>query len=239
MLVLVALFGVLSEPIYADQMNNRDGANAALNNLDLRLTPDILNPDSPAKKPDFSGTWVLDSGASDDPEEVLKRAQKNEKDTQNKDSRDRGVRRPGGRPGGGPGRPEGIGPGGRGDDGNAGNKQGVKSIIKELKLKHMIIKHKEPVFELTISGIEPRMIYTDYRYFSVNPLGEDYQVTATAGWEDDVLFLKMNTGVDKSTVLRFKRLSQPDRLERLTELSLKRHDKKTVTIKQVFLLKTH
>lgn len=235
-LAITSLFSAFSDSVYADQMNHLSTQSVALEYLDLRLTPDILNPKNNARKPDFSGTWVFDPEASDDPEEVLKPEPDDRKKAKSNGSRDAGERRPGGGPGGKEAGGEGPGGRRRGEDGNAGPHEGMKSLISELKLTQLVITHKEPVFVIKTRGIEPRVIYTDYRYSSVTAIGGSTPVTAAAGWEDDVLVVNFDTGVENRIIQRFNRLSEPDRLQRITELSPNR-GKKVVSIKQIFQLK--
>ncbi len=236
-LAITSLVIVFTDSVYADQMNPPSTDSGRLEYLDLRLTPDILNPLNDENKADFSGTWVFDPEASDDPEEVLSTAGDHTKKAKNKGSRDAGERRPGGRPDGkGAG---GKGPGGRrkGEDGSSSRHQNMQALIQELKSTQLVINHQEPAFEIYSRSTGTRVIYTDYRYSSVSAIGGSHQVTATAGWEDDVLVVNFDTGVDKSVVQRFKLLSEPDRLQRITVLSPEHPGEKVVTIRQVFQLK--
>lgn len=237
-LVIASLFSAVTGSVNADPMPPLSTESVTLEYLDLRLTPEILNSQTQPNRPDFSGTWIFDPAASDDPEEVLKPEPDDRKKAKSKGSIETADRRPDGGPDGlGPG---GKGPGGRGKgmDGNAGPRKSMQSLIKELKLTTLIIQHKEPVFEIVIRGIEPRVMYTDYRYSYVTGFGGSGQITATTGWEDAVLVVHFDSGPGKRIIQRFMRLSEPDRLQRITELSPEQPGKKVVSITQIFQLKT-
>ena len=238
--VITSMLISFPDRTYADQINNPSTESFISGYLDLSLTPDILNPQTNRKKPDFSGTWIFDPEASDDPETVLIDTHDKKKSTINNGSRDHAGKRPGGGPNGkmpgnrGPAgkRPEGRG---KGDNRHAGLHQSMQSLIQELKLPVMVIYHKEPVFEIITK--DTRVIYTDYRYSSVISIDGSSLITATAGWEDNTLVIHFDTTVHKNVIQRFALLSEPYRLQRITELSPEQPGDKVLSIKQIFQLK--
>ena len=138
----------------------------------------------PQSKPDFSGLWVLNAKASDDPQEKIKEAMKQAR------SAGRGM----GSGSGGQGR-GGMGSGrqGRGSpEGMEGRNQmpsGDMSALIETA-QRLDISHKDPLLLIADENTQRQHIFTDFRGASVSANGDLQQRVTVAGWEGTVLVVE-------------------------------------------------
>lgn len=150
------------------------------------LAPPVMRPQA---RPDFSGHWTLDVGASDDPQERIKQAM-----------RPSAGDAPGMRGGGGMGRGGGMG----GKRQKRGSQQGMggRSEVPfedraELAAfaKTLDITHEEPMLLIADENGRHQRLFTDFRGVSVSASAAERQA-ALAGWEGDVLVVesRMNHG---------------------------------------------
>lgn len=154
-----------------------------------------------ASRPDFSGDWVLDAAASDDPREKARAAWLG--GHQGEGGRADGPSRTGT-----PGRGK-----GRGGQGGAGRSAGTRpeggtpapgawAALPE-PAKAMRILHEDPALSITDEHERRRHLYTDFRGTSVSASGGLHQRIATAGWEGGDLVIESNM-LDLKEVQRWR-----------------------------------
>lgn len=200
-----------------------------LNSASTReVLDDVARGNSPGSDspPDFSGTWVLDRSASDDPQDLKQSARKER-------SRSSGGFDMGGGRRGGPGAGRGRGgpPGGM-----AGKREDRQDMTRDLMQHRLVIVHREP--ELSIIGPrgQKQTIYTDFRGRSVSAL-QGLSGTSSpllAGWEGDVLVIERDD-LSGSRIQRLKLLEDPVRLQRTTVLPSRDASGKKMRFRQVYL----
>ena len=177
------------------------------------------------ERPNFSGTWLLDKSASDNPEEVFKESLAKRK-------------RPSFFPGGGmPGRGSGMGPGGFGRPPIGGmdkRKEFDKRPLAELSVDQLEIRHAEPELIIVADQLDKQRIFTDFRGSSISALGGMQQKVVTAGWESNVLVIESRTSGVNVTIQRLRLLANPRRLERVTEIPSPGPEGESIKIKQIF-----
>lgn len=170
----------------ADPARAHAGGSATGSITDVSTSPPtpVLKPQS---RPDFSGHWILDAKASDDPQERIKQAMKQAR------SDGQGMRGGGGGMGGkrqGRGSQEGKGMSGRSempfDDRTA-----LVATAKTLD-----ITHADPKLLIVDENERHQRLFTDFRGVSVSASGGGQPQAAVAGWEGDVLVVesRMNHG---------------------------------------------
>lgn len=149
-----------------------------------RLT-DRRMPESPSR-PDFSGHWVLNPKASDDPIEKAKAAI--EAPGQGMGAHGKG---PGGGMGGGKGRGGGMG----GRQGRAGMGGMAPPSSAELSAllapaQELHITHEDPMLLIADEYDRRQRLFTDFRGASVSANGGLQQRVAVAGWEGPALVVE-------------------------------------------------
>lgn len=158
--------------------------------------------------PDFSGVWILNAKASDDPLEKLKEAMQ-----ASRQARDGGSGGMAGR--GGMGRGGGAGRGGMssGRQGGGGMKgDGRLSIVEWLALlspaQQLHISHQDPMLLIANENDQRQRLFTDLRGASVSASGGLQQRVSIAGWEGAVLVVE--------TTVRDKMILQSYQMDRGT-----------------------
>ena len=165
---------------------NTQSKDSATNKTDLwgDLSTDSSNESF--VKPNLTGTWVLNTDLSENPQEELK-------ENMRKSGNSRGGKGMGGRGGGEHG---GKGNGGRRGEGGSRNKsksrQGSlpQSLHALLKASEVLeLNHEEPLLTfITKEGQEK--VYTDFRSTSVSSSSDMNQKITIAGWENNVLIVE-------------------------------------------------
>lgn len=151
----------------------------------------------PQSRPDFSGQWIFNAKASDDPQEKLQEAMKAMQQA-------RGGGRGMGGGSGGQGRGGGKG-GGRQGHGVSGGMGGHSEMspgkIPELTAtpERLDITHEDPMLLIADENDQHRRIFTDFRGASVSVSSGLQQRVAVAGWEADTLVVE--TSMDGGTRL--------------------------------------
>ena len=170
--------------------------------------------------PNFSGMWLLDKSASDNPEEIIKAS----RDKRKKPSAFSG----GGMPGRGPdmGRRDFTKPPFDGMD--------DKHPTVELTVEHLEITHSDPELRIVADHSDEQAIFTDLRGTSITALGGLQQKIVIAGWEDNELVIETRTLGGSATVQRLRLLENPRRLERVTEMPSPGPGGEPIVIKQIF-----
>ena len=153
----------------------------------------------PQSRPDFSGLWVLNAKASDDPQEKAKEAMKQ--------ARSAGREMGGGS--GGQGRGGGMGSGrqGRGSpDGMEGRNKMPSGDMSALfaTAQKLDIAHKDPLLLITDENTQRQHIFTDFRGASVSANGDLQQRVTIAGWEGTVLVVETTLRSGTKLVQNFK-----------------------------------
>ncbi len=132
-------------------------------------------------RPDFSGDWVLNAKASDDPREKAKEAMQ-------------ASRQASGGGSGGKGRGGGMG-GGRshggmgGMGGNGGLSSGELSALLA-PAQELHITHQDPTLLIADENEQRQRIFTDFRGASVSASGGLQQRVSVAGWEGEALVVE-------------------------------------------------
>lgn len=171
----------------ADPARAHAGGSATGSISDVSTSPPtpVLKPQS---RPDFSGHWILDAKASDDPQERIKQAMKQ--------ARSDG---------------QGMRGGGMGGGGMGGKRQGRGSqagmdgrsempfddrAARVTPAKTLDITHEDPMLLIADENDRHQRLFTDFRGISVSASGGGQQQAAVAGWEGDVLVVesRMNHG---------------------------------------------
>ncbi|MCT8875896.1 hypothetical protein [Shewanella xiamenensis] len=130
-------------------------------------------------RPDFSGDWLLNTKASDDPREKAKEAAQASRQAR----------------GGGPG---GMGRGGGRQDrgGGMGGSGGLSSGELSAQLapaQELHVIHQDPMLLIADESDRRQRLYTDFRGASVSASGGLQQRVAIAGWEGAVLVVETTT----------------------------------------------
>lgn len=133
-------------------------------------------------RPDFSGDWVLNAEASDDPREKAKEAMRASRQT-----------RGGGT--GGMGRGGGMGSGRQCRGTTGGMKGGGGRSSGELSARlapaqELHITHQDPSLQIADENHQLQRLFTDFRGASVSARGALTQRVAVAGWEGKVLVVE-------------------------------------------------
>jgi hypothetical protein len=140
-------------------------------------------------RPDFSGNWILNAKASDDPREKAKEAVQASRQA-------RGGGRGMGGGSGGMGRGGGMGGGGQGRGGAGGMGGGLSSGELSALLapaQELHITHEDPMLLIADENDQRQRLVTDFRGASVSASGGLQQRIATAGWEGAALVVETTT----------------------------------------------
>lgn len=149
-------------------------------------------------RPDFSGLWILNAKASDDPREKAK-------ETMQAMKRAKGGGRGMGGGSGGRGRGGGMG-GGRGgghlgrgssEGMDAGGEMPSREISALIATAEKLdIAHEDPTLLVTDENDQRQRLFTDFRGVSVSASGGAQQRVAVAGWEGAALVVEtaLNNG---------------------------------------------
>lgn len=136
-------------------------------------------PASPPR-PDFSGDWLLNTKASDDPREKVKEAAQASRQAR----------------GGGRGMGGGMGGGRQGRGGGMGGSGGLSSGELSALLapaQELHITHEAPMLLIADENAQRQRLFTDFRGASVSVSGRLQQRVAVAGWEGAVLVVETTT----------------------------------------------
>lgn len=136
-------------------------------------------PASPPR-PDFSGDWLLNTKASDDPREKVKEAAQ-----ASRQARGGGRGMGGGMCGGRQGRGGGMG-------GSGGLSSGELSALLA-PAQELHITHEAPMLLIADENAQRQRLFTDFRGASVSASGRLQQRVAVAGWEGAVLVVETTT----------------------------------------------
>jgi len=109
--------------------------------------------------------------------------------------------------------------------------------MAELSVKTLEIDHREPLLTMSMEQLGKRKCYTDYRGASVSAQGGMDQEVVTCGWEGDALVIEVISSGGNRIVQRLRRLDEPLRLERISDLLVMSGGDKTLQVKQIFLPK--
>lgn len=163
----------------------------------------------PQPTPDFSGHWVLDPKASDDPRERISQGMKQTvaggpgmRGGMGRGGGMGGGGMGGGRPGGGPA----GGMAGRGEGPSSGEMAELAAIAKRLD-----IRHEDPLLVLVDEHERERRLFTDSRGVSVSDKGGPQRV-AVAGWEDGVLVVESRLNEGSKRIQQYRIDAQTGRL---------------------------
>lgn len=192
--------------------------------LDLSLPEESFDRRA-MERPNFTGIWLLDTSAGDDPDTLVNASIARP----NKPSFPRGAGMPG--PGPGTGN-KGFGPPPAGGMGEA--RGSVKPPINGLWTEHLEIHHSEPELILIADQTDEQRILTDYRRSIISRLGGIEQMEVTAGWQNDVLVIEIHSPTGDIIAQRLRLLEDPRRLERVTLLPSHYPDGKPMKLKQIF-----
>ncbi|MBX3715961.1 MAG: hypothetical protein KF738_08170 [Burkholderiales bacterium] len=139
-----------------------------------------------AARPDFSGDWMLDAGASDDPRKKAREAWQESRQSKGAASGHVGA----GMPGRGKGRSAragGVGQAGARDDDAL--PAAALSALPEPAMR-MRVTHQDPALSIADERDRRQQLHTGFRGASVSAIGGLHQRVATAGWEGGVLVIE-------------------------------------------------
>lgn len=142
-------------------------------------------PPSPPR-PDFSGDWLLNTKASDDPREKAKEAAQASRQARG------GGRGMGGGPGG-MGRGGGMGGGRQGRGGGMGGSGGLSSgelSVLQAPAQELHVIHQDPMLLIADENDRRQRLFTDFRGASVSANGGLQQRVSVAGWEGQTLVVE-------------------------------------------------
>jgi len=140
---------------------------------------------------DFSGDWILNAKASDDPLEKAKEAMQASRQTRIGNSGGMGR-------GGGVGRDGGMGGGRQGRGGMGGMSGGGSLFTGELSTllapaQELHVSHRDPMLLIADENDRRQRLFTDFRGASVSASGGLQQQVAVAGWEGEALVVETTT----------------------------------------------
>ena len=180
---------------------------------DLALESAISNETGYFKKPNLSGTWILNEALSDDPRKQIKAAMKNGRGSM------------GGKEGRGHGKGNGKGRGGKGrgskgQDGEGdierhanGQESPLKKIMDAMLLAETLeLTHEEPLLFIITDGENRQRVYTDNRGSSISANSAMHQKVVTAGWEKDILFVEITSDSEPKLTQKYKLNTDPMQL---------------------------
>lgn len=189
----------LAEPVTDPVRAHADGS--AMNPVtDVSAAP-LTPSEEQQARPDFSGHWVFNAKASDDPQEKVKEAMKAMRQA----------------PGAGRGMDGGSGRHGRG--GMGGGHQGHASLggmggrsemlAREMSgltatPKRLDITHEDPMLLIADENDLHRRIFTDFRGASVSISSSVQQRVAVAGWEGAMLVVETTINGGAKLIQRYQ-----------------------------------
>ncbi|MFA5243566.1 MAG: hypothetical protein WC392_14460 [Sulfuricella sp.] len=163
---------------------------------------------APQSRPDFSGQWVLNAKASDDPQEKIREAMKTLQQAKGGGPGMGGGGRGGGMGGGGMGG-GGMGGGGMGGGGMGGGMSGGRQgrgspdamggrgekpsgelSALMVTAEKLDISHEDPMLLITDENGQRQRLFTDFRGASVSASGGLQQRVSIAGWENAALVVE-------------------------------------------------
>lgn len=159
---------------------------------------------------DLSGSWLLDTEASDDPEKRIREAMKS---MMQAGGGGRGMS--GGSPGRGRGGGMGGGQQGRGPAGGMGSRgQRPQAELAALATTSpsLEITHEDPMLLIVHEGSRTQRLYTDFRGATVSANGGLDQRVTVAGWEGAVLVVETITNGGLRLIQRYQMDIATDRL---------------------------
>lgn len=188
-------------------------------------TPPALAAERPSRT-DFSGHWILNAKASDDPQEKAREAMKAMQQEKG-----------GGRGMGGQGRGGGMGGGhqGRGPSGGMSGRGEMPS--RELSTlmapsEKLDITHEDPMLLITDENDQRQRIFTDLRGASVSASGGLQQRVSFAGWEGATLVVETTMAGGSRLVQNYQIDSATGQLMIVAAANLP--DKKAVSYRLVY-----
>ena len=203
---------------------------------------------APQSRPDFSGQWVLNAKASDEPQEKIREAMKALQQA-NGGGRDRGG---GGMGGGGRGgggmRGGGMGGGGIGgggmdgggmDGGGMGGGRQGRGEMPSGELSALMvtaekldITHEDPMLLITDENGQRQRLFTDFRDASVSASGGLQQRVSIAGWENTALVVESTMPGGSRRVQNYQIDASTGQLMIITAVSLP--EKQAVSYRLVY-----
>lgn len=166
--------------------------------------------------PDFSGTWLLDKAASDDPQAKIQEAREMMRESNGM----RGGMR------GGFGRAKGGDMGGRRQGGGRGAPRGMPAASAgELRIlisgvEVLELSHADPMLLISVDGGPQQRLFTDFRGAAVSASGSVPQAVTTAGWEGDALVIETTQDGNPTLLQRYHLNADTGQLEVITNLML-------------------
>ena len=148
---------------------------------------------APQSRPDFSGQWVLNAKASDDPQEKIREAMKTLQQAKGGGPGMGGGGRGGGMGGGGMGGGMSGGRQGRGSPdamGGRGEKPSGELSALMVTAEKLDISHEDPMLLITDENGQRQRLFTDFRGASVSASGGLQQRVSIAGWENAALVVE-------------------------------------------------
>lgn len=186
--------------------------------------------DSPQVRPDFSGQWILNTKASDNPQDAAKEAMQ-------------ASRMPmGGGQGMGGGRGKGGGKGG--GMGGGQHKQGMSqdSAKRSEMYRQMLplldtaetlgISHQEPILLIGSGSAQQQRIFTDFSGASVSSSGGPQQRVTVAGWEGTVLVVETTLNSGSRLVQHYQLDTSTDQL--MIDNAIQLEERKPVSFQLVY-----
>ena len=169
--------------------------------------------------PNFSGRWILNEAASEDPEAKIQAAREMMRTS-------RGTR--GGMEGAG-------GQGGRGSGGMRGGRQGGagspggsatrdREAMTDLRAaiaapRVLDLAHDDPMLSISAASERPRRVFTDFRGAVVSASGGLHQTVTAAGWEGEVLVVETTRDSGPRIVERLRLNASTGQLELSTDIT--------------------
>jgi hypothetical protein len=162
-------------------------------------------------KPDLSGHWILNKELSDNPQERIKAALQQARNTKGESSSGRGGRR-------------------SGQDSSFHKLQALLSASETL-----ILTHKDPMLLIVTDEGRKQWISTDNRGASISANGGMQQKVTTAGWEQDILIVETTSDSGPQLIQQFKLITEMHQLLVSTAIQLP-ESSKAILINRVYKL---
>lgn len=171
---------------------------------DVSVAPLTLDTE-PQARPDFSGHWVFNAKASDDPQEKVKEAMKAMQQAKGGGS---------GMGGGSGGQGSGMGKGRESSGGMGGRNKMPAGEMPELTATpaRLDISHEDPILLIADENDRQQRLFTDFRGASVSISSSVQQRVAVAGWEGAVLVVETTMTGGTRLIQRYQIDSETGRL---------------------------